>query len=156
MSIELVLEELERAENSRLHAAACRGLRIHVAKLLTREVANAALELAQATNDYEAALLSEFKGGSECCGEALHLRGRVKAMRQQQQWSKAAHLAEVVCILLYEAMGGVQVSADTAGIALSERERGLIEWLAREGRKSRSGSGETNPVGASGSTLLRG
>lgn len=141
MSVEHVLEEIESAERGELHARACRGLRIHVVRLLIREVTAAGMELAAATNEYEAELAAALESDSRCCSEALKVRGRLKVLRQQQQWSKAAHLAELVSILLYEAMGGLPVSADTAGISLGERERMMIQWLAARGHAIRLGGG---------------
>lgn len=139
MRLEEVNEELDRAEDGLLIDAAARPLRLRSVGYLAQLVQRAATELAEATNEWEAAMLRRLERAPSSPAGWLSQEDRVVTLRHQVQWAKAAFLAELVCILLSEAMGGAPVDRDTAGIGMDDMSRERIAWLAREGFGLRTG-----------------
>lgn len=147
-----VLDRIDEAEAGLDKEPPMAGLRLRIVRDVGKEVARAALDLADATNAYERALLTRMGEIREPPGPPFQVRDRLVTIAQQAQWSKASELADLVCLLLEEAMGGGMQAADTAGPSLSNEERGRIEWLAREGWRVRRGSGRERSGPRSGRT----
>lgn len=128
-----LLEELDRNESAVMTDGASRGLRLFSLEALARMVGDAAQDLGDATNDWERAMLRRLERASTAPAGWVSQEDRVVRLRHQLQWAKAAHLADLVCVLLAVGMGGGQVDPDTAGVALDERARKRVAWLANEG-----------------------
>lgn len=134
-----LLIELDRAERAVVTDAASRGLRSFSIEALTRLVTVAARDLGDATNDWERAMLARLERAPKGPVGLVSQEDRIVRLRHQLQWAKAAHLADLVCVLLSVGMGGGQVDPETAGISLDDRARRLVGWLAREGYEYQAG-----------------
>lgn len=134
-----LLIELERAESAVVTDTASRGLRSYSVEALARLVTVAARDLGEATNDWERAMLRQLERAPKGPAGLVSQEGRIVRLRHQLQWSKAAHLADLVCVLLSVAMGGGQVDPETAGIGLDDRARRMVGWLASEGYAYQAG-----------------
>lgn len=153
MIVEELLDRLDALDDGLENEPPLAGIRLRATRDIAREVTRAALELADATNEHERALLARLRHQPADEPAVVRIKHRVTALRQQAQWARALDLAELVCLLLNEAMGGGPVSSDTAGVSASDDERRRIEWLTKEGWRVRRGTGTRNSARNSGTSL---
>lgn len=150
MMMEEVLDELEKAEDRAQTGAELDALRLPAVRRIAQLLTEAAEELAEATADWEAAMLRRIERRGSSKGPGGTCEDRLVNLRHQVQWGKAAWFADLACLLLNQAMGGCPVSADTAGISLNDKAREKVAWLGREGYELQAGFRQSRQRGTLG------